>query len=129
MNSRLKRRCVSERRAGGGEVALLLHGAGAGRAGGDPQARWRWAPTGRCSISDPALHGSDMWATGHVLAQALKKLTYDLVLVGSQSSDAGGGMVYGIIAELGLPQVTWINEIRWRTARCAASASATSAST
>ena len=63
-------------------------------------------------ITDPALHGTDMWATGHVLAQALTKLQYDLVLAGSQSSDAGGGMIYGIIAaELGLTQVTWINEI------------------
>src|SRR5690349_4075399 len=63
-------------------------------------------------VTDPALHGSDMWATGYVLAQALKKLPFDLVLFGSQSTDAGGGIVYGIVAELlGLPQVSWVNEI------------------
>ncbi len=63
-------------------------------------------------VTDPALHGSDMWATSKVLAEALRKLQFDLVLFGSQSTDAGGGMVYNIVAEmLGLPAVTWINEI------------------
>lgn len=63
-------------------------------------------------VADPALHGTDMWATGMVLAQALKQMQFDLVMFGSQSTDAGGGMVYNIIAEmLGLPAVTWINEI------------------
>ena len=41
-----------------------------------------------------------------------KKLQFDLILFGSQSTDAGGGIVYGIVAELlGLPQVTWVNQI------------------
>lgn len=63
-------------------------------------------------VTDTAMHGSDMWATGMVLASALKKIQFDLVLFGSQSTDAGGGMVYNIVAEmLGLPAVTWINEI------------------
>lgn len=63
-------------------------------------------------VTDPALHGSDMWATATVLAAALKTLQYDLIMFGSQSTDAGGGMVYGIVGELlGLPAVTWINEI------------------
>jgi electron transfer flavoprotein beta subunit len=33
-------------------------------------------------------------------------------MFGSQSTDAGGGVVYNIVAEmLGLPAVTWVNEI------------------
>ena len=44
-------------------------------------------------VSDPALHGSDMWATASVLAAALKKQQYDLIMFGSQSTDAGGGMI------------------------------------
>ena len=64
-------------------------------------------------ISDPALHGSDIWATASVLAAALKTMQFDLVMFGSQSTDAGGGVVYNIIGEmLGLPAVTWINEIQ-----------------
>jgi electron transfer flavoprotein beta subunit len=63
-------------------------------------------------VTDDALHGSDMWATASVLAAALRKLQYDLVLFGSQSTDAGGGMIYNIVGEmLSLPAVTWINEI------------------
>src|SRR3954470_7197563 len=63
-------------------------------------------------VTDPALHGSDMWATASVLAAALKKLQYDLIMFGSQSTDAGGGLVYNMVAEmLGLPAITWINEI------------------
>jgi electron transfer flavoprotein beta subunit len=63
-------------------------------------------------VSDPALHGSDMWATASVLAAALKSMQYDLIMFGSQSTDAGGGVIYNMVAEmLGLPAVTWINEI------------------
>ena len=63
-------------------------------------------------VTDPALHGNDMWSTGMVLASALKQIQFDLVMFGSQSTDAGGGMVYNIVAEmLGLPAVTWVNEI------------------
>jgi electron transfer flavoprotein beta subunit len=63
-------------------------------------------------VSDPALHGSDYLATARVLAEALKKIQFDLILFGSQSTDAGGGVIYNIVAEmLGIPAVTWINEI------------------
>jgi electron transfer flavoprotein beta subunit len=63
-------------------------------------------------VTDPALHGSDMWGTARVLAGALKGQQFDLVLFGSQSTDAGGGLIYNMVAELlGLPAVTWINEI------------------
>jgi electron transfer flavoprotein beta subunit len=58
------------------------------------------------------LHGSDYLATAHVLAKALGTIPFDLAMFGSQSTDAGGGVVYSIVAELlGLPAVTWVNEI------------------
>jgi electron transfer flavoprotein beta subunit len=63
-------------------------------------------------VSDSALHGSDYLATARVLAEALRKIPFDLIMFGSQSTDAGGGVVYNMVAEmLGLPAVTWINEI------------------
>lgn len=63
-------------------------------------------------VTDPALHGSDYWATASVLAAALKQLQFDLVMFGSQSTDAGGGIIYNMVGEmLSLPAVTWINEI------------------
>jgi electron transfer flavoprotein beta subunit len=58
-------------------------------------------------VTDPALVGSDAWATAYVLSQALKKLEYDLVLFGMQSTDAATGLVSSAVAEfLGLPQHT-----------------------
>jgi electron transfer flavoprotein beta subunit len=69
-------------------------------------------------VSDPALHGSDIWATALVLAQALKKMQYDLIMFGSQSSDAGGGVVHSMVAEmLGLPAITWISTIEVQDGR------------
>ena len=66
-------------------------------------------------VTDPALHGSDYLATARVLAQALKQIPHDLVMFGSQSSDAGGGMVTNMVAEmLDLPAVTWLTEIEVR---------------
>jgi electron transfer flavoprotein beta subunit len=97
--------------AGGGEVVLLVMAPEQGAQEAIRKALAMGADRA-VLISDPALHGTDMWGTGHVLAGALKKLQYDLILSGSQSSDAGGGMIYGMIAaELGLPLVSWINEI------------------
>ncbi len=98
------------REAQGGEVTLLCMGPE-----NAPETIRRGLAMGADKavlVTDPALHGSDMWATGLVLAQALKKLQFDLVLFGSQSTDAGGGIVYGIVAELlGLPQISWVNQI------------------
>ncbi len=63
-------------------------------------------------VTDPALHGSDYWATGQVLASALKGIQADLIMFGSLSSDGGGGVVYNIVAELlGLPALTWLTEV------------------
>jgi electron transfer flavoprotein beta subunit len=98
------------REAQGGEVILLCMGPE-----NAPETIRRGLAMGAdrgVLVTDPALHGSDMWATGYVLAQALKKLQFDLVLFGSQSTDAGGGIVYGIVAELlNLPQISWVNQI------------------
>ena len=97
--------------AGSGEVALLLM---APEQGAQEAIRKGLAMGADRAvlITDPALHGTDMWGTAHVLAAALKKMEYDLVLCGSQSTDAGGGLVYAqIAAMLGLPLASWLTEI------------------
>src|SRR5437762_2974336 len=102
---------IREEGDGSGEIVLLCMGPDAstetirkGLAMGADRA---------VLVTDPSLHGSDMWATASVLASALKTLQYDLILFGSQSTDAGGGVVYNMVGEmLGLPAVTWINEIK-----------------
>ena len=51
-------------------------------------------------LSDPRLAGSDGPKTARVLAAALRQIGFDLVLLGTQSSDARGGYVPTMLAEL-----------------------------
>ena len=63
-------------------------------------------------VSDDAIHGSDAAATSLVLAEALKKIEYDLIVFGMASTDGGMGVVPTMVAErLGLPAVTFGSEI------------------
>ena len=58
-------------------------------------------------LSDTALEGSDVWATAYAIAQALRKLDFDLLIVGGLTDDSSTGAVPGALAEhLGLPCVT-----------------------
>lgn len=64
-------------------------------------------------VSDPALEGSDSYATSAVLAAAIKKLgQFDLVLVGNQATDTDAGQVGPQIAEaLNVTVVTYANKV------------------
>ena len=42
-------------------------------------------------VQDDALHGSDAFATSLVLAEAIKRIGFDLVVTGMASTDAGMG--------------------------------------
>jgi electron transfer flavoprotein beta subunit len=58
-------------------------------------------------VSDPSLHGADAHATSLVLARALERLGYDIVVCGMASTDAGMGTVPSMLAErLGIPQIS-----------------------
>jgi electron transfer flavoprotein beta subunit len=58
-------------------------------------------------ICDPALHGSDTHATSLVLAAAIQRIGFDLVVCGMASTDAGLGVVPAMLAErLAVPQVS-----------------------
>jgi electron transfer flavoprotein beta subunit len=63
-------------------------------------------------ITDPALEGSDLPATARVLAAALKKLQFDIIIFGQGSTDSNGGMMVTAVAELlGLPALTWASKL------------------
>jgi electron transfer flavoprotein beta subunit len=63
-------------------------------------------------VVDDAIHGSDAIATSKVLAAAIGKLEYDLVLTGMASTDGVMSVVPAMIAErLSLPQVTFASEL------------------
>ena len=63
-------------------------------------------------VTDPALGGSDTLTTVRVLGAALRRLEYDLVLAGADTSDGGGGVVAaGIAVTLGLPYLSYAAKI------------------
>jgi electron transfer flavoprotein beta subunit len=63
-------------------------------------------------VVDDGLHGSDAVATSLALAKALGTTSYDLVVLGSESSDARMSVVPAMLAErLGVPQLTFAKEV------------------
>jgi electron transfer flavoprotein beta subunit len=63
-------------------------------------------------VLDAAIHGSDALATSLVLAKALERTGFDLVLCGMASTDGSMSVVPAMIAErLGLSQVTFASEV------------------
>ncbi len=64
-------------------------------------------------VADPALAGTDWYGTSYVLAQAVRRLDFDLVITGMESTDARTGMVPGGLAEhLGLPLLTYAAKLQ-----------------
>ena len=64
-------------------------------------------------LSDKAFAGADTWATGLVLAEAIKRLgEFDLVICGERATDGDTGQVGpGIASFLALPVVTYVSGI------------------
>src|SRR6187551_3212227 len=64
-------------------------------------------------VTDPALAGSDEWATARVLAAALDKLEPDVALMGMASDDARGSLVPGAVAaKRGVPLLSYGSELK-----------------
>jgi electron transfer flavoprotein beta subunit len=63
-------------------------------------------------ISDPGLAGSDALTTAKVLAAAIKREQFDLVITATESTDGYTGVVPQMVAELlGVPSVTFAKHI------------------
>ncbi len=64
-------------------------------------------------LSDAALAGSDVAATGYALAQTLKRESPDLVLLGQQSDDGECYTVGAVVADhLGMPSLTQVIKLQ-----------------
>lgn len=64
-------------------------------------------------LSDRAFGGSDASATAAILAAAVKKIGFDLIITGQQAIDGDTAQVGPQIAErLGIPQVSCVEELR-----------------
>ena len=58
-------------------------------------------------VLDDSLAGSDALATSQVIAQALTRIGFDLVILGSESTDARMGVLAAMLSErLGVPQMS-----------------------
>ncbi|MFG3294122.1 electron transfer flavoprotein subunit beta/FixA family protein, partial [Streptomyces sp. NPDC048179] len=63
-------------------------------------------------VEDDDLHGTDAIGTSLVLAKAIEKAGFDLVISGMASTDGTAGVVPALLAErLGVPQVTLLSEV------------------
>ncbi|WP_405858896.1 electron transfer flavoprotein subunit beta/FixA family protein [Streptomyces sp. NBC_00090] len=63
-------------------------------------------------VNDESIHGSDVIATSAILAKALEKTGFDLVVCGMASTDGTMGVLPALLAErLNVPQVTLLSEV------------------
>lgn len=96
--------------AHGGEVTVLTMGPD--KAGDTIRKALAMGADKAVHLVDDALHGSDALATSYALAQTLKKIGFDLVVLGSESTDARTGVLAAMLAErLGVPQLTFANKV------------------
>ncbi|MEU6745466.1 electron transfer flavoprotein subunit beta/FixA family protein [Spirillospora sp. NPDC046719] len=63
-------------------------------------------------ITDDAVRGTDALGTSLLLAEAVRRLGFDLVICGMASTDGAMGVVPAMLAErLGVPAVTYLDEV------------------
>ena len=63
-------------------------------------------------VLDESLVGADLGRTAAVLAAALTKSGYDLIVAGNESTDGRGGVMPAMIAEhLGLPHLSFLDSV------------------
>ncbi|WP_244903632.1 electron transfer flavoprotein subunit beta/FixA family protein [Cnuibacter physcomitrellae] len=73
-------------------------------------------------VLDDALAGSDMLRTSAVLAAALRREGFDLVITGNESTDGRGGSMAAMLSEqLSVPHATYLNAVEITRSPSAAS--------
>ena len=97
-------------KAGGGEVTVVSMGA-AQRRRRSAQRAGHGSDQGR-RVSDDSLRGSDALSTAKVLAEAISRESFDLMLAATESSDGYTGTTPVQLAELlGLPSITFAKAV------------------
>jgi len=96
--------------AHGGEVTILSMGPP--RASESIRKALSMGADKAVHIVDDGLAGSDAAATSEAIAAALGRIGFDLVILGSESTDARMGVLAAMLAErLGLPQMSLASEV------------------
>ncbi|HUW63783.1 MAG TPA: electron transfer flavoprotein subunit beta/FixA family protein [Spirochaetia bacterium] len=97
-------------KAGSGEVVVVS--AGGPRVGEALRTALATGADRAIHIEDPALDGADEFSVAAVLAAALKKGSFDLILAGWRAVDDGSGQVAIRVAELlDVPQVNVVTAV------------------
>jgi electron transfer flavoprotein beta subunit len=96
--------------AHGGEVTILS--VGPERAAESIRKALSMGADKAVHVLDDGIAGSDALATSAVIAAALTAVGFDLVIAGSESTDARTGVVPAMLAErLGVPQLTLASKV------------------
>jgi electron transfer flavoprotein beta subunit len=111
INERAVEEALLLKESHGGEVTVLS--VGPDRASEAIRKALSMGADQAVHVSDPALHGADVFQTAKVIAAAVGRLDgIDLVIAGNEASDGGGGAVPAILAELlGYPQLTHARKV------------------
>jgi electron transfer flavoprotein beta subunit len=97
-------------KAGGGEVTVVSMGSANDVAG--LRNALAMGAAKAVIVSDDSLRGSDALSTAKVLAKAIGRQSYDLVLAATESSDGYTGTMPVQLAELlGLPSITFAKAV------------------
>jgi electron transfer flavoprotein beta subunit len=96
--------------AHGGEVTILTMGPE--RAGESIRKALSMGADKAVHLIDDALAGSDGLATSAALAAVLSRIGFDVVILGSESTDARMGVMAAMLAErLGVPQMSYASKV------------------
>jgi electron transfer flavoprotein beta subunit len=96
--------------AHGGEVTILSMGPD--KAAESIRKALSMGADKAVHLSDEGLAGSDALATSAAMAAVLRQTGFDLVICGSESTDARGGVLPAMLAErLGVPQLTLASKV------------------
>ena len=96
--------------AHGGEVTILSMGPG--RATESIRKALSMGADKAVHLVDDALAGSDALATSAALAAVLGQVGFDLVILGSESTDARTGVLPAMLSErLGAPQLSYASKV------------------
>jgi electron transfer flavoprotein beta subunit len=102
--------CLKIAEASGGEVVVVSMGPE--RAAETIRKALSMGADAGIHLVDDSLHGSDAIATSAALAKVLEGRGFDLIVFGSESTDARMSVVPAMVAErLGLPQVTFAQKV------------------
>src|SRR5215471_6272164 len=100
-------RIAEAQREAGGEAEVTILSMGPEKAAESIRKALSMGADKGVHLLDDGLHGSDALSTSYALAQALSQTGFDLVICGSESTDARMGVMAAMLAErLGVPQVS-----------------------